>query len=132
MGHSGAGKSTITTYIRKEVEILCDDRNVVRKEKDGFRLYGSWSHGDLPDVSSNSAPLKSIFFLVQSDDNKIEPIREKKIVISKLLAFLIKPLQVSSWWELTLDLIEKIVEEVPCYNLHFRRDSDVKNILGEL
>lgn len=132
MGHSGAGKSTITTYFRSEVEILCDDRNVVRKTKDGFRVYGTWSHGDLPDVSPNSAPLKSIFFLVQDKENRIEPVKDTKVVISKLLAFLIKPLQVSNWWEQSLGLIEKIVEEVPCYYLHFRRDSDVKNILKDL
>jgi len=132
MGHSGAGKSTITTYLSKEVEILCDDRNIVRSEENGFRVYGSWSHGDLSEVSPNSAPLKSIFFLVQAEKNRIEPIEDKKIVVSKLLAFLVKPLQVSSWWEKTLDVIEKIVEEVPCYYLHFRRDSDVKNILKDL
>ncbi len=132
MGHSGAGKSTITTYLSKEVEILCDDRNIIRRTEEGFKVYGTWSHGDLPEVSPNSAPLKSIFFLVKSEDNRIEKISDKKTIISRLLAFIIKPLQISDWWERSLDLTEKIVEEVPCYFLHFRRDGDVKNILKEL
>ncbi len=132
MGHSGAGKSTITTYLSREAEILCDDRNIVRKEENGFRLFGSWSHGDLSEVSANSAPLKGIYFLVQSDINRIEPITDKKIITSKLLAFLIKPLQLPEWWQKSLDTIEKIVRDIPCNFLHFRRDNNVKKILEEL
>jgi hypothetical protein len=33
------------------VEILCDDRNIVRRMDDGWRVYGTWSHGDV-----NEAP----------------------------------------------------------------------------
>ncbi len=29
-----------------DVEILCDDRNIVRRWPDGFRVHGTWSHGD--------------------------------------------------------------------------------------
>ncbi|MCK5221983.1 MAG: hypothetical protein KAR14_10415, partial [Candidatus Aminicenantes bacterium] len=105
MGHSGAGKSTITSYLSREVVILCDDRNIVRKTDKGITVFGSWSHGDLPEVSPNSAPLKGVFFLVQDKANRIEIIKDKKIVISKLLAFIIKPLQLSSWWGKSLNLI---------------------------
>ena len=32
-------------------EPLCDDRNIVRRWPDGFRVHGTWSHGDVPDPS---------------------------------------------------------------------------------
>ena len=38
-------------------EVLCDDRNIVRRSPGGFRVYGTWSHGEVPIVSSASAPL---------------------------------------------------------------------------
>ena len=70
VGHSDAGKSTTMELVRRELgeraEILCDDRNIVRRWPDGFRVHGTWSHGDVPDVSSASAPLRAILFLEQS------------------------------------------------------------------
>lgn len=64
VGHSEAGKSTITRQLQAAgeavpdlVAILCDDRNIVRRwDAHGqgppdWRAYGTWSHGELPDVS---------------------------------------------------------------------------------
>ena len=61
VGHSDAGKTTMATILKDKAEILCDDRMIVRRWKEGFRIHGTWSHGDLPEVSANSAPLKAIF-----------------------------------------------------------------------
>ena len=67
-GHSRAGKSTITTLLKTAGQILCDDRNIVRRHPDGWRLYGTWSHGDIPDVSPASAPLRAILLLEQAPE----------------------------------------------------------------
>jgi hypothetical protein len=37
-GHSDAGKSTIVTQLRPYGEILCDDRNILRRYPDGWPL----------------------------------------------------------------------------------------------
>jgi hypothetical protein len=66
VGHSGAGKSSTVTLLKGRAEILCDDRSIVRRWPDGWRLYGTWSRGDVPDVSPSSAPLQAILFLEQS------------------------------------------------------------------
>ena len=52
------------------VEILCDDRNIVRRWEEGWRVHGTWSHGDVADVSSASAPLARDTVFRQDTRNK--------------------------------------------------------------
>ncbi|MCX6690272.1 MAG: radical SAM protein, partial [Methanoregula sp.] len=42
VGHSEAGKSTTARLIAAHAEILCDDRNIVRRFDDGWKVYGTW------------------------------------------------------------------------------------------
>lgn len=57
VGHSEAGKSTMIKMLTGKAKILCDDRNIIRKTTQGFRVYGTWHHGEIPTVSPDSAPL---------------------------------------------------------------------------
>jgi MoaA/NifB/PqqE/SkfB family radical SAM enzyme len=133
LGHSGAGKSTMATMLKeKNAEILCDDRVIVRRWKDGFRIHGNWSHGDVPIVSPNSAPLKAVMFLEQARDNRLVPIESKKEIIGKLLSCIVKPLETSDWWEKIFDLAENISNEVPCYSLQFDKSGRVVDLLKSL
>lgn len=129
MGHSGAGKSTLTRILQGESEVLCDDRIILRKKKNEFKIYGTWSHGDIPLVSPASAPLKAILFLEKSPDNRLVEITDTRKVISKLLSFLIKPLTTEDWWQKNLLLIEKIVQQIPCYYLYFDKSDSVRKII---
>jgi hypothetical protein len=38
---------------------------------------------------------------------------------------LIKPLVTKDWWEKTLDLIEIVVREVPCYEMEFDQSGEI-------
>jgi len=126
VGHSEAGKSTTSLMMKKHGgEILCDDRIIIRKNPEGLKVYGTWSHGDVPDISPNSAPLKGIFFLEQSEENKIIPIDDKLEVIRRLLACLIKPFVCADWWKKELSLIEKITKETPCYRMLFDKSGKI-------
>ena len=131
-GHSEAGKSTMATMLKGKAEILCDDRIIIRKLPEGFKIYGTWSHGDVPDISANSAPLKAILFLEKAQENRIIPIIDKKEIIKRLLSCLIKPFVTADWWEKTLVLIEKAAEQVPCYVLEFDKTDAVADILRKL
>lgn len=73
VGHSDAGKSTMATMLQDRSTILCDDRNIVRKIDNEYRLFGTWSHGDVPLVSGESAKLEAIFFLKQAPRDQITP-----------------------------------------------------------
>ena len=133
VGHSEAGKSTTVKLIQDRAEILCDDRNIVRKEgqgkgqgqdgrggeQAGFRVYGSWSHGEVPLVSASSAPLRAILFIKQSPDNRLVPVTDRGEVLKRLLACVIRPLETASWWQKTFAVIEDLAREVPCYVMEF-------------
>ncbi|MCM8796983.1 MAG: radical SAM protein [Candidatus Omnitrophica bacterium] len=132
VGHSEAGKSTMATLLKGHAEILCDDRMIVRKRGDSFRIYGTWSHGDVPEVSAGSAPLKAIMFLKKADKNKLMPIENKKEIAKRLLSCLIKPFITSDWWEKMLSLIENVSQEIPCYELCFDKSGKVIELLEGL
>jgi len=131
VGHSGAGKSTMIKMIKDKVKILCDDRIIVRKNADGFKIYGTWSHGEIADVSPDDAPLKAIFFLEKASENRLSK-TDKRETLKKLLACLIKPFQTAEWWEKELLLIEEIIKKVPCYTLHFDKSGQVLDLLSQI
>ena len=130
-GHSDTGKSTIATMLKDKAEILCDDRIILRRWEQGFRIHGTWSHGDVTEVSANSAPLNAILFLEHAGENRLIPLSDKKEVIAKLLACLIKPLVTTDWWNNILTLVEKIASEVPCYVLKFDKSGGVVDVLAD-
>lgn len=126
VGHSEAGKSTTSMMLKSAGgEILCDDRIIIRKQPAGFRIYGTWSHGDVPDISPNDAPLHAIFFLEQAKENRLIKIKDKKEILKRLLACLIKPFVTNDWWDKELALIENIVKDVPCYRMLFDKSGGI-------
>jgi len=131
-GHSEAGKSTMAAMLKGKAEILCDDRIIVRRQADDFKIYGTWSHGDVPDVSANSAALKAIMFLEKSDENRIIPIEDKKEITKRLLSCLIKPFVTVDWWEKTLIVIDSLAAKVPCYVLRFDKTGEIVNVVRRL
>ena len=131
-GNSEAGKSTTATLLKDKSKILCDDRMIIRKTADGFKIYGTWSHGDVPDVSSSSAPLKAVLFLNKSDKNYMTRIEDKKLITRKLLNCLIKPFVTTDWWEKTLSLVGDIAVAVPCYELYFDKSAIIVETLKDI
>jgi hypothetical protein len=132
-GQSDAGKSTMAMMLKDDAELLCDDRNIVRKWPDGFRIHGTWSHGDVPIVSPNSAPLRAIMFLEQAKENRLIPIDDaKEIMMGRLLTRVIKPLADADWWDKTLTLLEEMAHQVPCYIVRFDMSGEVVDLLKQL
>jgi MoaA/NifB/PqqE/SkfB family radical SAM enzyme len=119
VGHSGAGKTTAAKMLQAHGEVLCDDRIIVRHHPEGLRIHGTWSHGDLADVSAGSAPLCAILFLEKADANRLVPVK-KGIAAARLLAqHVVKSLVTADWWEKILALMEQMAREVPAYRLEF-------------
>ena len=151
VGHSEAGKSTTVNMLKGRAEILCDDRVILRRhsadatspevaqavstacrDSHSFRIHGTWSHGDVPDVSSASAPLRAIFFLKQSARNRATPLPEVREIFPRLLACLIKPLVTGDWFRQSAAVLAHAAAEVPCYELEFDKSGAIVPLLEDL
>jgi MoaA/NifB/PqqE/SkfB family radical SAM enzyme len=130
-GPSESGKSTIVKLIGERGEVLCDDRVIVRKDPGGFRVHGTWNHGEVRRVSAGSAPLRAVLFLRQARVNRLERVDDPKAILRDFLPRLVRPLVSADWWERALALAEDVVREVPFYNLSFDKSGAVVEILEE-
>jgi len=131
MGHSTAGKSTIVKMLKGKAQILCDDRMIIRKWPAGMMIHGSWSHGEVSDVSAVKAPLAAIFYLKKARENKIFPVEKKQEKVKYLLAFMIKPFVEFGYWNRMFDLVEDIVFHVPIYWLYFDKSGKIVDLLKD-
>jgi hypothetical protein len=132
VGHSEAGKSTIVKMLKGRSEILCDDRIILRKRNGLWNIYGTWSHGEVPDVSPSSAQLKAIFFLEKALENNIIPIYDKKETLARMLACLIKSFTDSEWWVKTMSYVEDVGITIPCYRLLFDKSGEALPLIEKL
>ena len=132
VGHSGAGKSTMAELIAPHGPILCDDRNIVRHYGNKWHVFGSWSHGDFPDVSSLSVPLNAILFIEQASGNRISRLDDRREIVRRLLGNVIRPFVTVDWWNKTLTVIERLVNEVACYRLEFDKSGGIVEELRRL
>jgi MoaA/NifB/PqqE/SkfB family radical SAM enzyme len=132
VGHSEVGKSTMIKMLRGQGEILCDDRNIVRRWPDGFHVHGTWSPGELPDISPAGAPLRAVLFLEQAQTNELILIDEKSVRLGKVLSHLVKGVETEEWWDKVLTLAGEMVKEVPMYRLKFDKSGKVIEVLQEL
>lgn len=130
-GHSEAGKSTMVKMMRDEAQILCDDRMIIRDMPGGFRIYGTWSHGEIDEVNPGDVPLAGIFFLEKAEHNRVVPFDTPLAVVQRMPMLMVRALGTRDFWNDTLALIEKIVRTVPCYRLQFDRSGQVKETLRE-
>jgi MoaA/NifB/PqqE/SkfB family radical SAM enzyme len=131
-GPSEAGKSTIVKLIGGRGETLCDDRVVLRKGAGGFRVHGTWNHGEIPVVSPGSAPLRAVLFLRQAKVNRLDRVDDPKAVLAGLLPRFVRPLLSADWWERVLALAEDLVREIPFYDLSFDKSGAVVGVLENL
>ncbi len=125
VGHSEAGKSTITRMLNPAATVLCDDRIIVRRRNREWRVYGTWSHGEIPDVSDADAAVAAVFFLEKSSDNRLVPIGDRMDRRRRLLSCLIRPVATPEWWEATLPLVYDLADSVPCYAMRFDRSGAI-------
>ncbi len=79
----------------------------------------------MPVVSSNDAPLRAICFIEKAGENSLTPLTDPKEITRRLLACVIKPFVTADWWDKTLDLIEQMVKEVPCYVMRFDKSGEI-------
>jgi len=126
VGHSGAGKSTTTRLWTavEEVEVLSDDRVIVRRDPCGptlMRMYGTPWHGEAMYASPNSAPLTRIFVLEHGQGNVITLLSPSQAV-AELFARSFVPFHRHEYVDSALAFLEELAESVPVYRYAFEPD----------
>jgi hypothetical protein len=131
-GHSGAGKTTLVRLLREHGEVLCDERNIIRRFPHSWQLFGTWNHGDVADISPMPAPLRAVIFIEQASQDRLIPIENRQEIVRLLPFYIVKPLVTADWWEKTLDLVGQVAREVPVYRLQFTKSERVVDTLRPL
>ena len=126
VGHSGAGKSTTTRLWteREEVEVLSDDRIIVRRDASNpghMRMYGTPWHGEAMYASPESAPLKRILILQHGHGNVLIPLSSGEAA-AELFARSFVPFHRHEYVDSALEFLQELVEAVPVYRYEFEPD----------
>lgn len=121
LGESGAGKSTLARMWDQEngVDILSDDRVIVRKQGGEFRVYGTPWHGEAAFGSPREAKLERIFFLRHGQENSVR-VMAGLDPVSHLLTCSFPPLWDPRGMEFVLEFFSQLAAQVPCQELSFR------------
>jgi hypothetical protein len=124
VGHSGAGKSTTarlwTTH--QDVEILSDDRIILREHAGQIFMYGTPWHGEAAYASPARAPLSGIFILEHGVGNVITRLSRSQTV-SELFARSFVPFHRHEYVDSALDALQCVADCVPCYRYSFEPDA---------
>jgi hypothetical protein len=133
VGESGAGKSTLTKIWNKEngVEILSDDRIILRKNKDQYWMYGTPWHGDARFASPAKVKLEKVFFINHGQANSVQAVRGTLPVLQFLKASF-PPYWDKNCMEFAMKFFNDLVATVPCRRLSFVPDSKIVEFVDNL
>lgn len=131
-GKSGAGKSTLARQFaaRQELEVLSDDRIVVRKIDGAFQAFGTPWPGEEEIALNKSVPLAGIFFICHGPANKIQEI-EPQAALERLL-----PVTSIPWYDREvlpkiLQFCEDLITHIPTFELQFEPGVEVVEFVEE-
>ena len=120
LGHSGAGKSTAARLWMSQpgVQLLSDDRIILRKHDNVFWMYGTPWHGDAGVASAGRVPLSAIFILEQAPTNQLLSISQPKAA-AELFARAFLPHYLKHGITFTLNFLDQLTRSVPCSIFRF-------------
>jgi hypothetical protein len=124
-GVSGAGKTTIARLAPRDVQLLTDEISYLRREADGFRVYGTPFSGELGIQGEDvSAPLAAIHLIEHGASNRFERVPEAEAVrrlMRNTLFFAQEKRLVADVFSTVCELARR----VPVYRLEFLPDARV-------
>ena len=132
-GESGAGKSTLATLWDRQqgVEVLSDDRTIVRKQDGQFWMYGTPWHGETPFGSPRGMKLEKVFFLRHGQKNAIQPLSRAASVL-RLLQCSFPPFWDAAGMESAMALFEVLATRISCIELTFKPDDSAIEFLEDV
>jgi hypothetical protein len=132
VGQSGAGKTTTATLWHKAhgIQVLSDDRIILRCLEGRIWMYGTPWHGDAQLACSTRTPLSQIFFLGHAENDEVVPVRPPEAV-ARLMACSFVPFYNASALDHVLAFFEHITKTIPCGELRFAPDERVLEFVRE-
>lgn len=129
-GKSGAGKSTLSNMLQHHgASVFCDDRVIIQNSADQFIASGSWIHPGVTSDSNLTQKICAVFFIEQSKKNSIKPITNIVEKYHKMVQSLVKNFFIPSQWDITFELIDIFVKQVPFYTLKFNKTGEICDIV---
>jgi len=123
MGHSGAGKSTMTALAESAgAEVLSDDRTIVTVQHEVVSAWGTPWHGTYSKGSPNCASVRGIFLLVQAEEDAIIPFEGAR-AFQEMLIRLIQPTVSRAEQDASFATLERLMKLVTVAELRFRPSS---------
>lgn len=125
VGQSGAGKTTTARLWlghRNDIEIVSDDRVILRESDGGWRMYGTPWHGDAELASPSSAPLAAIYLLQQAPATRVVDIG-RAAAAARLFGCTFPLFYDSRALAFTVDCIGRVTADVPVRVLEFTPDA---------
>ena len=119
-GPSGSGKTTLARLAK--ADLLSDELSIVRVREDGVTCHGTPFWGVLARGGDNRCvPLAVFYRLYKAPEHE-----RRALARGRALAMLLENV---TWFSRDADAVARVValaaevvERVPCYELHFRRD----------
>jgi hypothetical protein len=123
VGHSGAGKSTTTRLwtSHEDIQVLSDDRIIVREHSGEMFMYGTPWHGEAAFALPGRAPLKRIFVLEHGHGNVLMRLNRSQMV-AELFARSFVPFHRHEYVDAALSFLERLADSIPCYRYSFEPD----------
>lgn len=127
-GKSGTGKSTHASLWTRNIigtELLNDDHPVLRFSADGTAVaYGSPWSGKTHCYRNIAAPIGAFVRIVRDKDNNLRQLTPLRAYASLTTSVFYMPFVSEELRETRHKTIERLVESVPCYEMHCRPDAD--------
>ncbi|MFA5976316.1 MAG: hypothetical protein WC859_09175 [Elusimicrobiota bacterium] len=132
IGHSGAGKTTISRLFRthSSAQVLNDERILLWREGKHWHVAGTPWHGELRQVSKGAALLKRFSVLVQATDNQFLP-RPPQPVLKSIFTEAYLPLWNQEAMARLVEAATRLVKDVPSGELRFTQDNRIVRYLYE-
>lgn len=126
VGESGAGKSTSGRIWLEQpgVELLSDDRIIIRREDGKFWMYGTPWHGEAELSAALKVELKHIFFLRHGESNRLVP-QTRVEAAARLFSNAFPTFYNAEGIRFTLEFLDALTADVPCAELVFVPDRGV-------
>ena len=132
LGTSGAGKSTSARLWsdRPASRVLSDDRIVIRRDVDTYRIYGTPWHGEAGCESPGSVPLDAVFILEQAPRNRIITM-PPSAAVAQMMVRAFPAMWDQGGLEFAVQFLSTLAEHVPVRRLQFLPDASAVDCVLE-